>query len=642
MLMGQILIGLVNGAFYAMLSLGVAVIFGMLRIANFAHGAQYMLGALVAWLLLNVRDLFPDFPIPPLGYWWAIVLVPLILAAVGGLTERIFIRRIYSLDHAYGFLLTIGLSMIMEGLAQVQFTSAGVPYSIPGELQGALNLGFMYLPKYRAWVILVSLAICFGTWLVIERTQLGSYLRAATENSTLVRAFGINVPRLLTLTYAGGVGLAGLAGVMAAPIYQVSPLMGQNLIVTVFAVVVIGGMGSIIGAVISGFLLGLLEGLTHAIYAPAASVVVFVLMAVVLLLTERGLFGKNLETNSNTVAIGHRSGTARDKLNELQILLILLLIGLIAPFILYPVFMMKVLCFALFACAYNLLFGYTGLLAFGHAAFFGSGAYITAQAVKAYGAPPELAIAIGTLVATAIGAVFGWLAIRRRGLYFAMITLALAQIIYFYAVQSSWTQGEDGITMGPRGKLFGFIDLSNEMSMYFFTLAIFLVSFAIIHRAIRSPFGHALIAVRENESRAIALGYNVKRIKLFAFIFSAAFSGLAGSIKAMVFQLASLSDVFFSTSADVLLMVLIGGAGTILGPLYGAFIFVTMLNYLAGWGAWVITIQGIIFVTCVLFMRKGVAGAIQDLIHRAHTRMNPSNASNRVQNLASVNNERTS
>ena len=279
----QLLVGLINGAFYAVLSLGLAVIFGLLNIINFAHGAQYMLGAFCAWFLLNMCGL---------GYWPALLIAPLAVGAVGIAIERTLLRQIYRLDPLYGLLLTFGLALIIEGVFRQQYGSSGQPYDIPPELEGGLNLGFMFLPIYRGWVILASLAVCLGTWFVIERTRLGAYLRAATENPTLVQAFGINVPRMITLTYGAGAALAALAGVMAAPIYQVSPLMGRNLIITVFAVVVIGGMGSIIGAIVSGFALGVIEGLTKVFYPEASSTVIFVIMAVVLLIKPAGIFGQ--------------------------------------------------------------------------------------------------------------------------------------------------------------------------------------------------------------------------------------------------------------------------------------------------------------------------------------------------------------
>ncbi len=282
-LFGQLLIGLINGSFYALLSLGLAVIFGLLNIINFTHGAQYMMGAFVAYFLLNKAGL---------DYWWALAIVPLVVGASGMVIERLMLKPLYKLDHLYGLLLTFGLALILEGLFRNQFGSAGLPYSMPESLTGVYNLGFMYLPKYRAWVILASLAICFGTWFLIERTKLGAYLRAATENPALVQAFGVNVPRMITLTYGFGVGLAALAGVFAAPIYQVSPQMGSSLIIVVFAVVVIGGMGSILGSIVTGFGLGVVEGLTKYFYPEASNTVIFVIMAIVLMIRPQGLFGQ--------------------------------------------------------------------------------------------------------------------------------------------------------------------------------------------------------------------------------------------------------------------------------------------------------------------------------------------------------------
>ena len=282
-LFGQLLIGLINGSFYALLSLGLAVIFGMLNIINFTHGAQYMMGAFTAYLILKYLGL---------GYWPALIIAPIIVGFTGIIVERLFLQRLYKLDHLYGLLLTFGLALIFEGVARNYFGSAGLPYTVPESLRGGQNLGFMFLPNYRAWVIAASLVICIGTWFVIERTRLGAYLRAATENPTLVRAFGINVPRMITLTYGFGVSLAAFAGVMAAPIYNVSPQMGSELIIVVFAVVVIGGMGSILGAIVTGFGLGVVEGLTKVFFPEASNTVVFVIMAIVLLVRPAGLFGR--------------------------------------------------------------------------------------------------------------------------------------------------------------------------------------------------------------------------------------------------------------------------------------------------------------------------------------------------------------
>lgn len=282
-LMGQLLVGLINGSFYALLSLGLAVIFGLLRVINFAHGAQYMLGAFAALLLLTVGGV---------NYWLALILAPLIVGLFAAIVERTMLSRLYKLDHLYGLLFTFGLALAIEGTFRYFFGASGKPYAPPSQLTGAVNLGFMFLPIYRGWVVIASLAVCIAVWLLIEKTKLGAYLRAATENPTLVQAFGVNVPMLLTLTYALGAGLAAFAGVLAAPVYQVSPLMGTNLIIIVFAVVVVGGMGSILGAIVTGYLLGVVEGLAKVFYPEASNIVIFVIMAIVLILRPAGLFGK--------------------------------------------------------------------------------------------------------------------------------------------------------------------------------------------------------------------------------------------------------------------------------------------------------------------------------------------------------------
>lgn len=282
-LLGQLMLGVINGAFYATMSLGLALIFGVLNIINFAHGAQYMMGGFFAWILLQYFGL---------NYWYALIISPIAVGAVGLVIERLLLRHLYSLDHLYGLLLTFALSLIIEGVFRELYGVSGQPYEIPDSLRGGFDLGFMYLPMYRAWVLVASIGICFVTWLMIERTKLGSYLRAATENPMLVRAFGIPVPKLITITYVGGVMLAAFAGVLAAPIYQVSSIMGSNIIPVVFAVVVIGGLGSIFGAVASGFMVGLLEGLTKLVYPAASNTVVFVLMVIILLVRPQGLFGK--------------------------------------------------------------------------------------------------------------------------------------------------------------------------------------------------------------------------------------------------------------------------------------------------------------------------------------------------------------
>ena len=314
--------------------------------------------------------------------------------------------------------------------------------------------------------------------------------------------------------------------------------------------------------------------------------------------------------NFNVAAARVGSSTSTMPPHHMVIFGLLLVFALLAPFFLYPVFVMKVLCFALFACAFNLLLGFGGLLSFGHAAYFGAASYVSAHAAKVWGLSPELAILSGTVVAAALGLVFGSLAIRRQGIYFAMVTLAFAQMVFFFALQAPFTGGEDGIQSVPRGNLFGLISLRSDFSLYFFVLAIVFIGLLIIYRIVHSPFGQVLKAIRENEPRAVSLGYRVNHYKLTVFVLSAALAGLAGATKALVFQLASLTDVHWTMSGEVVLMTLIGGMGTVFGPIVGAAVIVTMQNYLATYGAWVTIIQGTIFVIAVLLFREGIVGVL--------------------------------
>lgn len=613
-LFSQLLLGLINGAFYATLSIGLAVIFGLLNIINFAHGAQYTAGAFVAWMLLNYLGI---------GYWGALILAPLIMAGIAVVLEKTIIARTYKMDHLYGLLLTFGLALVVEGGFRQAYGVSGLPYAIPEQLSGGINLGFMFLPLYRTWAVVISLIVCVAVWFLMERTRLGAVLRAATENPVTVKSFGINVPRYITLTYALGVGLAAIAGVVAAPIYQVNPLMGSNLVVVVFAVVVIGGMGSIGGAIVSGLGLGIIEGLTKVVYPEASNFVIFVIMAIVLLIKPSGLFGRPIQVQNTVAAEATRVSIRLSPRYQIAGWCILLALALVAPLMIYPTFLMKVLCFALFAAAFNLLLGYVGLLSFGHAAFFGAAAYSTGMAMKSLGLSPELGLIVGTGTGALLGLAFGALAIRRQGIYFSMITLALSQVVYFVAVQAGFTGGEDGLQNVPRGKLLGLIDLTNSTAMYYFVLAVFVLAYLFVVQVLRSPFGEIIRAVRDNEQRAKSLGYFTARYKLLAFTLSAGLAGLAGSMKVLVFGVASLTDVHWHASGEVVLMSLLGGIGTLLGPLAGALAFVSLQNYLAPLGSWVLVVQGLIFILCVLLLREGLIGLTTQVWNRITARSKP-------------------
>ncbi len=603
--LGQILAGLINGSFYALLSLGLAIIFGLLNIVNFAHGVQYMLGAVISYSLLTKLGV---------NYWLSLILVPIIVGTLGIAIERLLISRTYRLDHTYSLLMTLGIGFVIEGLTAQFVGSGSLFYSIPAQFRGGLDLGVIYIPYYRLWVISTSVVVCTAIWLLFEKTSLGAKLRATAENPVLVATFAINVPRLLMLTYGVGVALAAFAGVMAAPILQVQAFMGSGMIITVFAVVVIGGLGSIKGAVISGFGVGFIEGLTSYLFAPAATTVIFVLMALILLIKPAGLFGRDVPPAPAPEEEVHEDSGVQRRGNYAA--LALLALACVLPFLIYPLFLTKILIFSLFAASFAFLARHGGLLSFGHAAFFGVASYTTAYATSQWGLPAEMALATAVAASCAVGAVFGVLAVRRKGIYLAMITLALAQMVYFMAVQAPFTNGDDGLRGAAPGRLFGLLDLSNMYVMYFVVLAVVACGLMLLERVKRSPFGRVLFAVKQNEGRMISLGYQVNQYKLIAFVISAGLSGVAGSLKAISLQIATLTDVSWMMSAEVLLISLLGGMSTVVGPIVGAAILGTIEFYLAPWGSWIIVVQGTLFILCVLVLRTGVADVLLALVDR--------------------------
>ncbi|WP_410053100.1 ABC transporter permease [Bradyrhizobium sp. SZCCHNR3094] len=603
LILGYLTIGLVNGSFYALLSLGLALIFGLLNVLNMTHGVLYMMGAFAAWA--GSRYLGLD-------YFGGLAFAPVCVAAFGMMLERWLLRRTYGLDPLYGFMLTFGAAMVVQGAFQAQFGSTGLPYVAPDWLAGGVDFGFLYFPVYRLWVVAVALVTCVIVWIAIARTRLGSILRASSENAAAAEALGVGVPRVFAATFALGSGLAGLAGALAAPIYQVSPLMGSDILLVVFAIIVIGGMGSIAGTIVSSYALALIESLTQALVPQAASFVVFAFMCIVLLLRPQGLFGIPVVRSHEFMAarlswIEPAGKDAAAKRTNGMVPALAAAAALVAlPVLLYPVYLMKVFCFTIFAASFNFLLGFAGIMSFGQAALFGTAAYLTAHAAKEWALPPETAIGIGIAAALGLGLVMGIFAIRRRGIYQAMITLAIAQMIYFVYLQASFTHGEDGIQSVPRGMLLGLIDLREDANVYWLSAAAMLGVLFGLRRLMNSPFGMMLIAIRDNERRALSLGHHVDAYKVAAFGIAAFCAGVAGSLSAIVFQLATLSDAHWHLSGEAVLMALIGGIGTFGGPLIGAAVLVTMQHFLSPFGSWILAVQGAVFILCVLLFRDGL------------------------------------
>ncbi|KRB49081.1 branched-chain amino acid ABC transporter permease [Rhizobium sp. Root708] len=599
-------LGLMNGGFYALLSLGLAVIFGMLHIVNFLHGVQYMLGAFATVLLLQHLGL---------GYWWALGIAPVLVGFSGYVVERFLLSRVAGLNALYGMLLCIGLSMMIQGLFQAFFGLVALPYSPPPELRGGLRLPFMVAPYYRLWVLGFAVFICGATWFCIQKTKLGAYLRASTENPEIVRTFGIKVPLLVTLTYSVSVALAGLAGVLAAPIYQPQAFMGNDLIVVVFAVVVIGGMGSISGSIITGFIVGLLEGVVAYFYHEASSLAIFVLMVLILIVRPAGLFGWTVNSPKNAAENDEIFDVTPSGVKATGLMLA---VGLLAAFFLiYKFTVLQALCFAIYALSVGFLVSCVGLLSFGHAMFLGAGSYTVAYLSSAWQVPTELAVIAGVMMAGALSYLVGLVALRRQGIYFAMITMGIAQMIYFLILRAPFSHGEDGIQNVPLSNFLGVFPLSDPTVLYVIVSAVFLVTVFAIGRVVNSPFGEVLKAVRDNEPRALSLGFKANRYKLTAFVISGALAGLAGSLKAVVTQSANLTDVHWSMSGQALLMVLIGGMGTLYGPILGAFIVFGLIYYFAFLGEWVLVAQGAVFAACVLLFRRGVVGEIITWLRRS-------------------------
>jgi branched-chain amino acid transport system permease protein len=603
LILGYLTIGVVNGSFYALLSLGLALIFGQLNILNMTHGAFYMMGAFVAWAAAKHLGL---------SYLVSLALAALLVAGFGMLLERFLLRRTYGLDPLYGFMLTFGCAMLIQGGFQAKFGSTGLPFAAPDWLSGGFDLGFLFFPVYRLWVVGVALGACALVWLFISRTRAGFILRASSENAAITGALGIRVPRVFTGTFALGAGLAGLAGALAGPIYQVSPLMGVDVLLVVFAIIVIGGMGSIGGTIASSYILAMIESFTQALVPQASSLVIFVFMCLVLLIRPQGLFGIAAVRSHEFPAArlpwvrSHDDDRVATQLRGAFVPLLAVAAVVLLPTIFYPFYLMKIFCFAIFAASFNFLLGFAGLVSFGQAAMFGTAAYLTAHAAKEWLLAPEMAIAVGVGAALVLGLAMGALAIRRRGIYQAMITLAIAQMVYFCYVQAPFTHGEDGIQSVPRGLLFGLIDLRDDMNVYWVCAGAMFAVFLGLRRLLSSPFGMLLVAIRDNERRALSLGYAVNGYKLAAFGVAAFCAGLAGSLSAVVFQLATLSGAQWHLSGEAVLMALIGGIGTFAGPLVGAAVLVTMQQFLAPFGAWVQVIQGLVFIVCVLMFRDGL------------------------------------
>ena len=605
----QLFSGLALGAILVMLALGLSIVFGILGVVNFAHGALFMAGAYAGLFFLDLTG----------SFWAALVLAPIGVGALGLVIERFLIRPLNGRSPDDAILLTFGLGYILVEGARILFGSDGLPFPTPAALRGVAYIGIGYFPIYRLFVIGVVAALVLALWLILERTRIGLIVRAGARDPLIMRVLGVDIQTLRFVIFGVGAGLAALAGVLAAPMRAVNPEMGASVLSEAFVVTVIGGMGSLLGSVVAGLLVGVIVSMASLIAPSMATIAMFAFMTLVLLLRPQGLFGRTLAAGAGSSSVVADAAPATPggwsaKLAAWRVPASLVALAALPWVLPSQALAVNVLIYGLFAVGYNLLFGFTGLLSFGHAAMFGAGAYVTGIAIGQFGASWFVGLALGVLAAGALALVMGALAIRTRGIYFAMVTLALAQLVYYVALQASgWTGGENGlrgftvsrIDIGPLH-----LDFLNPLVKYYVVLVFVALALALLSRILASPFGAAIEAIRENETRATACGYDVPRTKLVAFALSGLFCGLAGALSALHLSIVPLDTLNYTTSGQVVMMTLLGGAGTFFGPFVGAFAVEVMEDALSQWTShWQLAL-GAVFVLFVLYLPRGLWGAL--------------------------------
>jgi branched-chain amino acid transport system permease protein len=603
----QIFNGLVNGGFIALMSLGLSIVFGMMRVVNFMHGAMYMLGAFAAFLAGSYFGISLLLALP---------LAWLLVGGFGVVLERLLLSRLYRLDPAYNLLLTFGLTLIIEDLMRSMFSTTGAQFLVPHMLSGVVNLGFTFYPRYRLFVLVVSVLLCLLAWFVLERTRYGALVRAATERPDLLRCFGGNVPLLISGTFFCATGLAGVAGALAAPIRSISPFMGQEMIALTFAVVVAGGMGSIAGSVVMGFVVGLLSALAAIWYPPVATAITYIAMLLVLVVRPGGIF-RGVDISHFPLHYTPMTDRVRRAFLSPVFLIGFVAVGLALPWLIYPVVATDIILWGLCALGFDLLFAFAGLLSFGQAAYWGASAYITGVLIARFGLPAWSGFLLGVIATTLLGIVFGFIIAQKKGIYFSMITFAFAEIVYFVVNQcAAYTGGEDGLHDVFRGTLFG-LSLADDRVFYYLALALVVLMVLFVLRILKSPFGMSLVGARENERRMLSVGYNVYLIRVQAYALSAFVISVAGALYVLNHQFVSLEAVYWRASGEPVMMTLLGGAGTIFGPFLGAGIVLLLRNVLSTVTDSGSLVLGCLFVVVVLVFRRGILGEIVHyLAHR--------------------------
>src|SRR5215510_13281551 len=603
-LVAQLLNGLVYGVLLFLMAAGLSLIFGLMNVVSLAHGSFFMLGAFCGLSIYQFTG----------SFWLALILAPLPVAVLGIVMELLFMRPLYRRGHMDQVLLTFGFTFVFFDLVQSVWGRVIVRMPAPELLQGAMQIGVGVFSTYRLFLIGFGFAMALLLWLFLERSRVGAMVRAGVDDAAMAAGLGANVPLLFTAIFGAGVALAALGGVAAGPVLSLYPGMDTEILIPAFIVIVIGGMGSLRGAFIGSLLIGVADTFGKAYLPSLALFLIYLVMAAVLLVRPQGLFGVKYTGLSAAPAVTTVSVPATRQARVAGLVVILAMLAY--PFVVtdYPrALVAEIYVFAIFAMSLDLLLGFTGLMSLGHAAFFGLGAYAVAVLGTMFGINAWLGVGAGIAIAAAAAALIGWFCVRTGGVTFLMLTLAFSQLVFSIALK--WrdvTGGSDGMAIAEKPGFFGF-DLSNSLAMYFMALLFVLACYWGLRRLLNAPLGHVFVGIRENEPRMLAIGYDVRAYKLLSFTIAGAFAGLAGGLYASFNSFISPDGIYWTASGDILIMTMLGGAGTLIGPAIGAGVFLLMKNVVSSYSDHWLAIIGVIFICCVLFFPGGIWGTLRQL-----------------------------
>jgi branched-chain amino acid transport system permease protein len=598
----QLLNGLVYGVLLFLIAAGLSLIFGLMNVVSLAHGSFFMLGAYFGLSIFRITG----------SFWWALVLAPIPVIALGVLMELLFLRPLYRRGHLDQVLLTFGFTFVFLDIVQTLWGRTVLRLPVPDALQGTVQIGLGVFSAYRLCLIGFGFAIALLLWLFLERSRIGAKVRAGVDNAVMAAGLGANIPALFTGIFGLGVALAALGGIAAAPVIGLYPGMDSEILIPAFIVIVIGGMGSLRGAFVGSLLIGIADTFGKAYFQSIALFLIYLAMTAVLLIRPQGLFGIKYTDIAIAPAIAATSRPSTVQRSAIEVLVLLALLAL--PFLLtdYPrALISEIFIFAIFAMSLDLLLGFTGLMSLGHAAFFGLGAYAVAVLGTQFGVNAWLGVAAGIVVAGCGAALIGFFCVRTGGIPFLMLTLAFSQLVFSVALK--WrdvTGGSDGIAIAERPGFLGY-DLSHSLMMYFMALSFFAMTYWGLRRLLNAPLGHAFVGIRENEQRMMAIGYPTRAYKLLSFTIAGAIAGLAGGLYAIFNGFISADAVYWTASGDILIMTMLGGAGTLIGPALGAAIVLLMKNVVSSYSEHWLAIIGITFVCCVMFFPGGLWGSLQ-------------------------------